>query len=78
MKAYCVKCKAKTDMAGAVESVMENGRKVSKGKCSKCGTGMFKMLATTKAKTEGSPAPAPAEKPRRGPLGVRCDYARRD
>ena len=32
MKAYCVKCKAETDMADAVESVLKNGRKAIKGK----------------------------------------------
>lgn len=77
MKAYCVKCKTKTDMAGAVESVLENGRKVSKGKCAKCGTGMFKMLATKK-ETATAVTVASDPKPRRGPLGVRCEFARRD
>lgn len=41
---YCVKCKAKREMADAKEVTMKNGRKAMKGKCSKCGTGMYKIL----------------------------------
>ena len=44
-QAYCVKCKAKKPMADGVEAVLKNGRKAIKGKCPKCGTGMFKMIA---------------------------------
>lgn len=42
---YCVKCKAKREMASAKEVTMKNGRKAMKGQCSKCGTGMYKILA---------------------------------
>jgi len=66
MKAYCVKCKAETDMADAVESVLKNGRKAIKGKCPKCGTGMFKMMT----KTEAAPTTALKRK-KSGPLRVR-------
>ncbi len=41
---YCVKCKSKKDMADTQEVVMKNGRKAMKGKCSSCGTAMYKIL----------------------------------
>ena len=41
---YCVKCKAKREMADASEVTMKNGRRAMKGKCPKCGTGMYKIL----------------------------------
>ncbi|HYD03613.1 MAG TPA: DUF5679 domain-containing protein [Alphaproteobacteria bacterium] len=47
---YCVKCKAKSEMIDAKESVMANGRKALKGKCKKCGTGMYKILGMSDKK----------------------------
>jgi hypothetical protein len=41
---YCVKCKKKRDMVGAVETVLKNAKRAMKGKCSVCGTGMMKFL----------------------------------
>jgi len=41
---YCVKCKAKKEIAEAVEEVMKNGRKAIKGRCPTCGVVMFKIL----------------------------------
>ena len=41
---YCVKCKKKQEIEGAKEVTMKNGRKAMKGKCPKCGTGMFRIL----------------------------------
>lgn len=41
---YCMKCKAKRDIKDSVEVTMKNGRKAIKGKCSVCGTGMYKIL----------------------------------
>jgi Zn finger protein HypA/HybF involved in hydrogenase expression len=41
---YCVKCKAKREMAEAKEVSMKNGRKAMKGKCPTCGTGMYRIL----------------------------------
>ena len=41
---YCVKCKAKKEIADAVEEVMKNGRKAIKGRCPTCGVVMFKIL----------------------------------
>jgi uncharacterized Zn finger protein (UPF0148 family) len=49
---YCVKCKAKKEIADAVEELMKNGRKAIKGKCPTCGVVMFKIL--------GGKATAPA------------------
>ena len=41
---YCVKCKAKKEMKDTQSVVMKNGRKAMKGKCSSCGTGMYKIM----------------------------------
>ena len=49
---YCVKCKAKKEIADGVEEVMKNGRKAIKGKCPTCGVVMFKILG-------GKAAPPP-------------------
>ena len=48
MEGYCVKCKAKSEMADAKEVTMKNGRKAMKGKCAKCATGMYKILGKAK------------------------------
>lgn len=58
---YCVKCKAKKEIAEAVEETMKNGRKAIKGKCPTCGTVMFKILGG-KA-TPPSPPSAPPQPP---------------
>jgi len=57
---YCVRCKAKKEIADAAEEVMKNGRKAIKGKCPTCGAVMFKILGG-----KGTPPapPAPAEVP---------------
>jgi len=60
---YCVKCKAKKEIAQAVEEVMKNGRKAIKGKCPTCGVVMFKILggkAVAPAAAAGGEAAAPA------------------
>jgi Zn finger protein HypA/HybF involved in hydrogenase expression len=54
---YCVKCKAKKEIAEAVEETMKNGRKAIKGKCPTCGVVMFKILG---GKAAVAPAQAPA------------------
>ena len=59
---YCVKCKAKKEIAGGVEETMKNGRKAIKGKCPTCGTVMFKILGG-KAATIATPANPPATPP---------------
>lgn len=43
VEAYCVKCKAKREMQNPEAVTMKNGRKATKGKCPKCGTGMYKI-----------------------------------
>jgi len=57
---YCVKCKAKKEIVGAVEETMKNGRKAIKGKCHTCGTVMFKILGGKASPAPTTPAP---EKP---------------
>jgi hypothetical protein len=59
---YCVKCKAKREIADGVEEVMKNGRKAIKGKCPTCGTVMFKILGgkAAPAATSAVPTPPPA------------------
>ena len=42
---YCVKCRAKRDANNVEEVTMKNGKKASKGVCSVCGTGMYKIGA---------------------------------
>ena len=48
MEAYCVKCKAKREMADAKEVEMKGKgglkRRAMKGKCPKCGTTMFRIM----------------------------------
>jgi len=45
-QAYCVKCKKKQEMKNAKQVKMKNGRPAMKGECPKCGTGMYKILAS--------------------------------
>lgn len=44
--AYCVKCKAKSEMKDTQRITMKNGRPAMKGTCTKCETGMYKILPT--------------------------------
>jgi ribosomal protein S27E len=68
---YCVKCKAKKEIAEAVEEVMKNGRKAIKGRCPTCGVVMFKILGgkavvpppTPAAPEPAAPPPNPAPAP---------------
>jgi hypothetical protein len=48
MDGWCVKCKKKSEMKDAKEVTMKNGRKAMKGTCTKCGTGMYKILGMKK------------------------------
>ena len=54
VEGYCVKCKAKRMMADAKEVTMKGKggvvRKAMKGKCSKCGTTMFRIMGGTAKK----------------------------
>lgn len=67
---YCVKCKAKKEIADGVEEIMKNGRKAIKGRCPTCGVVMFKILGgkavvPTAVDPQTPPAnpPAPAGPP---------------
>lgn len=51
---YCVKCKARKEISGAVEETMKNGRKAIKGKCPVCDTVIFKFLGA-EGNRESSP-----------------------
>ena len=42
---YCVKCKSKKEMKDTQNVTMKNGRKAMKGKCTSCGTGMYKIMS---------------------------------
>jgi Zn finger protein HypA/HybF involved in hydrogenase expression len=52
VEAYCVKCKAKRQMAEGKEVSMKGKggvvRKAMKGKCPKCDTTMFRILGAKK------------------------------
>jgi hypothetical protein len=56
---YCVKCKAKKEIADGVEEVMKNGRRAIKGRCPTCGTVMFKILGGKAVVVPAPAAPAP-------------------
>ena len=43
---YCVKCREKKEFKDAKKVTMKNGRPALKGKCSTCGTGMYKILSS--------------------------------
>jgi uncharacterized Zn finger protein (UPF0148 family) len=58
---YCVKCKAKKEIADAVEELMKNGRKAIKGKCPTCGVVMFKILGGKASAGGESKGEAPAK-----------------
>jgi Zn finger protein HypA/HybF involved in hydrogenase expression len=66
---YCVKCKAKKEIVGAVEETMKNGRKAIKGKCPTCGTVMFKILGGKATAAPSAPEPVAPEpaKPQSAP-----------
>jgi Zn finger protein HypA/HybF involved in hydrogenase expression len=57
---YCVKCKAKKEIAHAVEEVMKNGRKAIKGKCPTCGAVMFKIIGGKAPPVAVAPSDPPA------------------
>lgn len=63
---YCVKCKAKKEIADAVEETMKNGRKAIKGKCPTCGVVMFKILGGKAAPSDPPRSTEAGEKPSQG------------
>lgn len=48
-EAYCVKCKAKKEIAKAEEVTMKNGRPAMQGVCPDCGTKLFRIMPPKKA-----------------------------
>ena len=50
MQAYCVKCKAKSEMVDPKPSKTSNGRDMMIGTCAKCGTKMSLFVAADKVK----------------------------
>jgi uncharacterized Zn finger protein (UPF0148 family) len=60
---YCVKCKAKKEIADAFEEVMKNGRKAIKGKCPTCGVVMFKILGGKASPSDAAGSGKKAETP---------------
>ena len=53
---YCVKCKAKKEIAEGMEETMKNGRKAIKGKCPTCGVVMFKIMGGKSSVAAAAPA----------------------
>jgi len=43
VEGHCMKCKEAREMADAKQVTMANGRPAIKGKCAKCGCGMYKI-----------------------------------
>ena len=43
VEAYCVKCRAKTEMKNPEKITMKNGKPATKGTCPNCGTKMFRI-----------------------------------
>ena len=56
---YCVKCKAKKEIADGIEETMKNGRKAIKGKCPTCGAVMFKIISGKATVTPAASVPPP-------------------
>lgn len=68
MEAYCVKCKTKREIQGAVAEFNAVGTPVTRGKCPVCGTSMYRMGGTPAH--EGMAKPAKKVKPRSGKLVI--------
>jgi len=43
MQAYCMKCRAKREMANPRPVTLKNNRPATQGSCSACGTKMFRI-----------------------------------
>lgn len=48
LEAYCMRCKTKREMTNPETVITKNKRNAAKGKCSICGTNMFKILGINK------------------------------
>jgi len=60
LNGYCMKCKASRPMKDAVAVYMANGRPATRGTCSVCGTGLFKIGMTAAHASVPKPEPVPA------------------
>ncbi len=68
MEAYCVKCRTKREILEAVAEFNAKGTPVTRGKCSVCGTTLYRMGATPAH--QGMVKPAPKVKLRSGKLVI--------
>jgi len=50
---YCMKCRKKVEMADAHEETLKNNRRALVGKCSTCGTKVFKIMPNEADKSPG-------------------------
>jgi hypothetical protein len=50
VEAYCVKCRKKVEMKNPVAVTLKNGKPATKGICSVCGTGVFRIGGGKSAK----------------------------
>ena len=48
IQGHCMKCKEKREMKDVEKVQMRPGTNAAKGKCSVCGTGMYKILPKDK------------------------------
>lgn len=70
MEGYCLKCKAKREIANPVAAFLSNGRPTTSGTCSVCGSKIHKMGSTEAHAGLTPPPPAPkTEKKRKGRTG---------
>jgi len=68
MDAYCVKCRAKREIIDPVAEFNAKSTPVTRGKCSVCGTSLYRMGATPAH--QGMVKPAPRIKQRSGKLVI--------
>lgn len=45
---FCVRCKATRELSDVQQVTLKNGRPAIKGKCTKCGTSVFRILPSKK------------------------------
>jgi DNA topoisomerase-1 len=64
MEGYCLKCKAKREIANPEAAFLSNGRPTTRGVCSVCGTKIQKMGATEAHQGLTPPAPVKREEKR--------------
>jgi DNA topoisomerase-1 len=74
LKAYCVKCKEKQEMISPIAEFTSTGTPATRGICSVCGTGMYRMGKTEfhqgMTPPENTKRKSKKEKPRKGKLVI--------